>query len=82
VTEDIIRHEPVDIAVRAAEAAVAGRPLSTRIIFFCGHAGEPDGSVMYEFGPDGSARVMSDDCEAVIEDGVITGYRHLEEETA
>ena len=72
---EVVRHDPIDIAARAAEAVTAAR---NGIVFFkVPDPAEPAHAVMYEIRSDGSARILNDGCEAVIEDGMITGYRIL-----
>ena len=77
---EIIRHDPIDIAVRAAEASVVARNGIIYVKVFFGDDGDGLGAtsaVMYEITAGGSARILNDGCEAVIEDGMITGYRRL-----
>ena len=74
---EIIRHDPISIAELAADAPRVAR---NGIVYMKVLAGDDDpGGVMYEIKADGSARILNEDCEAVIEDGMITGYQHLEE---
>jgi hypothetical protein len=77
---EIIRHDPIDIAARAEEAPRVARNGIVYVKVFFGNDDEdwPTSAVMYEIKADGSARILNDGCEAVIEDGMITGYRHLE----
>jgi hypothetical protein len=77
---EIVLHDPIDIAAKAAEAPRFARNgiVYAKVFFDDDGDGEPDRAVMYEFKADGSARIMNDGCEAVIEDGMIIGYRHLE----
>ena len=78
---EIIRHDPIDIAKHAAEAPRIARNgiVYVKVFFGDDGTGHPASAVMYEIKSDGSARILNEGCEAVIEDGMITGYRHLEE---
>jgi hypothetical protein len=80
----IVRHDPIDIAARAEEAprfAMNGI-VYMKVLFGDDGTGHAASAVMYEIRADGSARIMNDGCEAVIEDGLITGYRDLRAEAA
>jgi hypothetical protein len=72
---EIVRHDPIDIAARATEAPVFAK---NGIVYVKVFFSSEDRAVMCEIRADGSARIMNDGCEAVIEDGKIIGYRHLE----
>lgn len=76
----IIRHDPIDIAAHAEEAPrVAGNGIVYVKVFFGDDEEDwPRRAVMYEIKADGSARILNEGCEAVIEDGMITGYRRME----
>lgn len=86
MTGEFVRHDPIDIAARAAEAPRVAR---NGIVFVKVGFGDDKGSwpraatygaVTYEIKAGGSARILNDGCEAVIENGMIIGYRHLESE--
>jgi len=76
----VIRHDPIDIAARAEEAPRVARNgiVYVKVLFGDDGEGHATSAVMYEIKADGSARILNEGCEAVIEDGMITGYRRME----
>ena len=78
---ETVHHDPIDIAKHAADAPRAAKNGIVYVKVFSGADGtrHATSAVMYEIRADGSARIMNEDCEAIIEGGMITGYRQAEE---